>query len=76
MSENNDQPFVDRLLKILNHRVLVGPLISFCLVLLLLIGTGSLIFIIADFNAELNGLEKTLGQVCQKHSVVLISVAA
>jgi uncharacterized protein (DUF58 family) len=37
-------------------------------------GTGSLIFIIADFNAELNGLEKTLGQVCQKHSVVLIPV--
>ena len=37
-------------------------------------GTGSLIFVIADFNAELNGLEKTLGQVCQKHSVVLIPV--
>lgn len=37
-------------------------------------GTGSLIFVIADFNRELKGLEGTLGQVCQKHSVVLIPV--
>ncbi len=28
----------------------------------------------ADFNRELQGLDKTLGQVCQKHSVVLIPV--
>ena len=34
-------------------------------------GTGSLIFVIGDFNRELQGLDKTLGQVCQKHSVVL-----
>jgi uncharacterized protein (DUF58 family) len=37
-------------------------------------GTGSLIFVIGDFNRELQGLDKTLGQVCQKHSVVLIPV--
>jgi len=37
-------------------------------------GTGSLIFVIADFNREFQGLDKTLGQVCQKHSVVLIPV--
>jgi uncharacterized protein (DUF58 family) len=37
-------------------------------------GTGSLIFVIADFNREFHGLDKTLGQVCQKHSVVLIPV--
>jgi len=37
-------------------------------------GTGSLIFIIGDFNCELTGLDKTLGQVCQKHSVVLVPV--
>jgi uncharacterized protein (DUF58 family) len=37
-------------------------------------GTGSLIFVIGDFNRDLNGLDKTLGQVCQKHSVVLIPV--
>lgn len=37
-------------------------------------GTGSLIFVIGDFNCELLGLDKTLGQVCQRHSVVLIPV--
>jgi uncharacterized protein (DUF58 family) len=37
-------------------------------------GTGSLIFVIGDFNRELDGLDKTLGQVCQKHSVVLVPV--
>lgn len=37
-------------------------------------GTGSLIFLIADFNHDLAGMDKALGQVCQKHSVVLIPV--
>ena len=37
-------------------------------------GTGSLIVVIGDFNRDLNGLDKTLGQVCQKHSVVIIPV--
>jgi uncharacterized protein (DUF58 family) len=37
-------------------------------------GTGSLIFVIADFNRDLQGLDKTLGQVCQNHSVVLVPV--
>jgi uncharacterized protein (DUF58 family) len=37
-------------------------------------GTGSLIFVIGDFNRDLHGLDKTLGQVCQKHSVVLVPV--
>jgi len=37
-------------------------------------GTGSLIFVIADFNRDLGGMDRTLGQVCQKHSVVLITV--
>jgi uncharacterized protein (DUF58 family) len=37
-------------------------------------GTGSLIFVIADFNRDLTGMDKALGQVCQKHSVVLIPV--
>jgi len=37
-------------------------------------GTGSLIFVIGDFNRELQGLDRTLGQVCQKHSVVLVPV--
>ena len=37
-------------------------------------GTGSLIFVIGDFNRDLQGLDKTLGQACQKHSVVLIPV--
>jgi uncharacterized protein (DUF58 family) len=37
-------------------------------------GTGSLIFVIGDFNRDLRGLDKTLGQVCQKHSVVLVPV--
>jgi len=37
-------------------------------------GTGSLIVVIGDFNREFQGLDKTLGQVCQKHSVVLVPV--
>ena len=37
-------------------------------------GTGSLIFVIADFNRDILGLEKGLGQLCQKHSVVLVPV--
>ena len=37
-------------------------------------GTGSLIFVIADFNRDVQGLDRALGQVCQKHSVVLIPV--
>lgn len=53
MSDANPHPFVDRLLKILNHQVLVGPLISFCLVLLLLIGTGSLVFYVQRTLSEI-----------------------
>jgi len=37
-------------------------------------GTGSLIFIIADFNREVENLYSRLGQLCQRHSVVLIPV--
>nr|CRH05547.1 conserved protein of unknown function [Candidatus Magnetococcus massalia] len=37
-------------------------------------GTGALIFVIADFNREMAGLEKRLVQLCQKHAVVLIPV--
>jgi uncharacterized protein (DUF58 family) len=37
-------------------------------------GTGALIFVIADFNREIVGLEKSLGQLCQKHSVVVIPI--
>ena len=37
-------------------------------------GTGALIFVIADFNREIPGLEKGLGQLRQKHSVVLVPV--
>lgn len=40
----DEQVLISRLLKILNHKVLVGPLISFSLVVLLLIGTASIIF--------------------------------
>ena len=37
-------------------------------------GTGSLIIVIGDFNRDFTDLDKTLGQVCQKHSVVLVPV--
>ena len=37
-------------------------------------GTGSLIIVIGDFNRNFADLDKTLGQVCQKHSVVLVPV--
>lgn len=37
-------------------------------------GTGSLIFLIADLNRDTQGLEKAMGQVRQKHSLVLIPV--
>ncbi len=37
-------------------------------------GTGALIFVIADFNRDMAGLERTLGQSCQRHSLVLVPV--
>lgn len=37
-------------------------------------GTGALIFVIADFNRDIAGLEKALGQLCQKHAVVVVPV--
>jgi uncharacterized protein (DUF58 family) len=37
-------------------------------------GTGSLIVVIGDFNRDFTDLDRTLGQICQKHSVVLIPV--
>ncbi|QFY91131.1 DUF58 domain-containing protein [Magnetovirga frankeli] len=37
-------------------------------------GTGALIFVIADFNRAIAGLDKALGQLCQKHAVVVIPV--
>lgn len=37
-------------------------------------GTGALIFVIADFNHPSPGLEGALGQLCQRHSVVLIAL--
>ena len=37
-------------------------------------GTGALIFVIADFNRDLEGLERTLGQSRQRHSLVLVPV--
>ncbi|QYZ65420.1 MAG: hypothetical protein OI74_12815 [Gammaproteobacteria bacterium (ex Lamellibrachia satsuma)] len=36
--------------------------------------TGSLIFVIADMNREIAGLEQTLGRLCQHHTLVLIPV--
>ncbi|MCG7927348.1 MAG: DUF58 domain-containing protein [Candidatus Thiodiazotropha taylori] len=36
--------------------------------------TGSLIFVIADLNREVMGLQQTLGRLCQHHTVVLIPV--
>ena len=44
MPLSSEPVLVARLLKLLNHKVLVGPLISVSLVLLLLIGTASIIF--------------------------------
>jgi uncharacterized protein (DUF58 family) len=38
------------------------------------IGTGGLVFVIADFNRELKGVRKGLSQLRQHHSVVLIPV--
>ena len=38
------------------------------------LGTGGLVFVIADFNRELQGLGKGLGQLRQHHSVVLVPV--
>ncbi len=37
-------------------------------------GTGSLIFVIGDFNRELSSLETTLGRLQQRHEVVLLPV--
>jgi uncharacterized protein (DUF58 family) len=36
--------------------------------------TGSLIFIIADFNREIWSLESTFGSICQRHNLVVIPV--
>ncbi|MGD2073933.1 MAG: DUF58 domain-containing protein [Gammaproteobacteria bacterium] len=38
------------------------------------LGTGGLVFVIADFNRELKGLSKGLGQLRQHHSVVLVPI--
>ncbi len=37
-------------------------------------GTGALIVVVADFNREPMGLDRALGQLCQRHSVVLVPV--
>lgn len=37
-------------------------------------GTGALIFVIADYNREVQCLEKSFGQLCQQHSVVVIPI--
>jgi uncharacterized protein (DUF58 family) len=36
--------------------------------------TGSLIFVIADMNRETQGLDQTLGRLCQHHTLVLLPV--
>jgi len=36
--------------------------------------TGSLIFVIADFNRDTANLETTLGRLCQRHTLVLLPV--
>jgi uncharacterized protein (DUF58 family) len=36
--------------------------------------TGSLIFVIADFNRDTSNLETTLGRLCQRHTLVLLPV--
>ncbi len=38
------------------------------------IGTGGLVFVIADFNRPWQDLKKALSQLCQHHSVVLVPV--
>ena len=53
MPEIKAHPLVERLLKILNHKVMVGPLISFCLVLALLIGTTIIIFYVQRTLSEI-----------------------
>ncbi|CAK0763233.1 DUF58 domain-containing protein [Gammaproteobacteria bacterium] len=37
-------------------------------------GTGALVFVIADFNRDVTGLELTLASLAQRHSLVLIPV--
>lgn len=37
-------------------------------------GVGSLVFVIADFNREVEPLERTLGSLAQRHDVVLLPV--
>ena len=36
--------------------------------------TGSLIFVIADFNRDIRSLENQLGSMCQRHTLVLLPV--
>lgn len=36
--------------------------------------TGALIFVIADMNREITGLEQTLGRLCQRHTLILLPV--
>jgi len=36
--------------------------------------TGSLIFVIADLNREISGLEQTLGRLTQRHTLILLPV--
>jgi uncharacterized protein (DUF58 family) len=36
--------------------------------------TGALIFVIADMNREITGLEHTLGRLCQRHTLVMLPV--
>ena len=38
------------------------------------VGTGGLVFVIADFNRTLDGLEKPLSMLAQHHAVVLVPV--
>ncbi len=38
------------------------------------IGTGGLVFVIADFNGDPEALRQPLSQLCQHHSVVLVPV--
>jgi len=38
------------------------------------IGTGGLVFVIADFNRDPQELKQPLSQLCQHHSVVLVPV--
>ncbi len=36
--------------------------------------TGSLVFLIADLNRDIQSLEATMGRICQRHTLVLIPV--